>query len=299
MRKFTLKWEVISREEGMLVREFLRMKGISKAALTDIKFRGGVIQVGGTTVNVRHPLRRGDELLISYPTEERSEGMESEAIPLDIVYEDDYVIVLNKQPYMSTIPSREHPNGTVANALLYHYDQQQIPSTVHVVTRLDRDTSGLMLIAKHRFIHHLLSQQQQKKTIRRTYEALVHGKLQQEEGTIDAPIARKEDSIIERTVRIGGQEAITHFRVLQQWEDMTHVALELETGRTHQIRVHMSYLGYPLLGDDLYGGKRDRINRQALHSNTLTFYHPMLERELTFYAELPLDMKELIERASD
>lgn len=291
---FTLTWSI--QEEGMLIREFLRTKGISKAALTDIKFKGGSITVDENTVNVRHRLQKGETLRIVFPPEERSEGMLSENIPLDVVYEDEYVVVLNKEPYMSTIPSREHPHGTVANALLYHYDQQQLQSTVHVVTRLDRDTSGLMLIAKNRFMHHLLSEQQKEKKIRRTYEALVHGIFEQHNGTIDAPIARKADSIIERTVHEDGQRAVTHFRVLERFQHISRVELELETGRTHQIRVHMAHLGHPLLGDDLYGGERGQMDRQALHSKALRFYHPVLERELMFTAALPSDMKEVLKK---
>ncbi len=291
---FTLTWSI--QEEGMLIREFLRTKGISKAALTDIKFKGGSITVDESTVNVRHRLQKGETLRIVFPPEERSEGMPSENIPLDVVYEDEYVVVLNKEPYMSTIPSREHPHGTVANALLYHYDQQLLQSTVHVVTRLDRDTSGLMLIAKNRFMHHLLSEQQKEKKIRRTYEALVHGIVEQHNGTIDAPIARKADSIIERTVHEDGQRAVTHFRVLERFQHISRVELELETGRTHQIRVHMAHLGHPLLGDDLYGGERGQMDRQALHSKALRFYHPVLERELMFTAALPSDMKEVLKK---
>ncbi|QWH41267.1 MULTISPECIES: RluA family pseudouridine synthase [Bacillus cereus group] len=291
MNRFTLKWDIGLAEEGTLVREFLKTKGISKAALTDIKFRGGAIEVNGQHTSVRHKLQAGEELQVFFPVEERSEGMEVEEIPLCIVYEDDAVLVINKEANMSTIPSREHPSGSVANALLHHYDKQNLASTVHIVTRLDRDTSGLMLIAKNRFVHHLLSRQHQQKGVKRTYEAIVHGTILEEVGTIDAPIGRKADSIIERTVCEDGQRAVTHFRVMESYSDKTHVALELETGRTHQIRVHMAYIGHPLLGDDLYGGRRDVIKRQALHSTSLTFYHPILEKGMTFTVSIPEDMQ--------
>ncbi|MED0980891.1 RluA family pseudouridine synthase [Bacillus paramycoides] len=291
MNRFTLKWTIQSVAEGILVREFLKTKGISKAALTDIKFHGGAIEVNGEHASVRHKLQAGEELQVFFPVEERSEGMIAENIPLCIVYEDDAVLVMNKEAYLSTIPSREHPSGSVANALLYHYDKQHLASTVHIVTRLDRDTSGLMLIAKNRFVHHLLSKQHQQKGVKRTYEAIVHGMILEEVGTIDAPIGRKADSIIERTVCEDGQRAVTHFKVMESFPNKTRVALELETGRTHQIRVHMAHIGHPLLGDDLYGGQRDVMKRQALHSTSLTFYHPILEKEMTFTSSIPDDMQ--------
>ncbi|MGH0778126.1 RluA family pseudouridine synthase [Bacillus cereus] len=294
MNRFTLKWNIESAEEGTLVREFLKTKGISKAALTDIKFHGGAIKVNGQHASVRHQLQVGEELRIFFPVEERSEGMIAEDIPLCIVYEDDAVLVINKEANMSTIPSREHPSGSVANALLSHYDKQYLASTVHIVTRLDRDTSGLMLIAKNRFVHHLLSKQHQQKAVKRTYEAIVHGEMVEREGTIDAPIGRKSDSIIERTVCEEGQRAVTHFRVIDSANHKTHVSLELDTGRTHQIRVHMAHIGHPLLGDNLYGGKRDEMKRQALHSTSLTFYHPILEKEMSFTAMIPSDMQEVL-----
>lgn len=291
-----LKWYITEQEAGTLVRDFLRSKGISRAALTDIKFHGGNITVGGAQVTVRHMLQARELLQVTFPPEQRSDRMESESIPLHIVYEDEYVLVINKEPNMSSIPSREHPHGTVANALLHHYDQQHLESTVHIVTRLDRDTSGLLLIAKNRFIHHAFAQQQQIKSIVRTYEALVHGVVTEDEGTIYAPIARKGESIIERMVSPSGQQAITHFRVIERLPNCTWVALRLETGRTHQIRVHMAHIGHPLVGDDLYGGDRKLINRQALHSTSLTFYHPMLNEKLSFTCLVPADMQAAIEK---
>ena len=155
--------------------------------------------------------------------------MIAEDIPLCIVYEDDAVLVINKEANMSTIPSREHPAGSVANALLSHYDKQHLASTVHIVTRLDRDTSGLMLIAK--IVSYIIFiETASTKAVKRTYEAIVHGEMVEREGTIDAPIGRKSDSIIERTVCEEGQRAVTHFRVIDSANHKTHVSLELDTG---------------------------------------------------------------------
>lgn len=296
LSQFTLTWIVTKQDEGKLIREFLKENGISKTALIDIKFHGGAIYVNDQPVTVRHRLGEGETLRVVFPPELPSEGMAPEAIPLDIVYEDEHVIVVNKPPFMATIPSREHPGGTLANALLYHYEKQQLTSTIHVVTRLDRDTSGLVLIAKHRHIHHLLSTLQKQGKVARRYEAICHGRVSKDEGTIDAPIARKSDSIIAREVREDGQRAVTHFRVLQRFRDYTHLSLQLETGRTHQIRVHLAHIGHPLVGDELYGGSRDAIDRQALHSKELSFFHPLKKQAYTFSCPLPDDMQRLIER---
>lgn len=294
MNVFTLQWKITKDSSGKLVREFLKLQEISKVALTDIKFGGGSILVNDVPVTVRYKLEEGEVLKVLFPPEKRSDDLPAESIPLSIVYEDDYLLVLNKPPFMSTIPSREHPSGSLANALLYYYEQQNIASTVHIVNRLDRDTSGLLIVAKHRYTHHLFSKEQKVRGIKRRYEAFVHGKVEQRVGMIDAPIGRKESSIIEREVREDGQASITHYEVIGNYDHFTHVSLKLETGRTHQIRVHMSYLGHPLLGDDLYGGSRSLINRQALHSTELSFTHPITKENMHFKIPLPEDMKSLL-----
>ncbi|MDX5474626.1 MAG: RluA family pseudouridine synthase, partial [Bacillaceae bacterium] len=223
----------------MILREFLRNQQISKAALTDIKFGGGAILVNGNEQTVRHFLQAGDKVDVLFPEELPSEEMKAENIPLTILYEDKEVLVINKPSNMNSIPSREHPTGSVANALLHYYKTNGIAATVHIVTRLDRDTSGVMLIAKNRFVHHLFSLQQRQHEINRTYFAIAHGCMEGDAGTINAPIGRKEDSIIEREVRADGQHAVTHYEVVKKTNEYTVVRLKLETGRTHQIRVHL------------------------------------------------------------
>lgn len=294
MSRFELQWHITSAYEDKIIKDFLREKEISKTAVTDIKFKGGYIEVNGQAETVRYKLKQGDRLTVGFPIEEISEGIKSEALPLDILYEDDYLIAVNKSAGMSTIPSREHPSGSLANALMGYYEQINLTATVHIATRLDRDTSGIVLIAKHRHIHHLLSKQQRAGEIDREYEAFAEGDLKQDRGTIIEPIARKSDSIIERRVHPDGQYACTHFEVINRSNCHTHVKLKLETGRTHQIRVHMSHIGHPLAGDDLYGGKVDFISRQALHCRRISFYHPILEKKLVFVQEMPNDMKNLL-----
>jgi 23S rRNA pseudouridine1911/1915/1917 synthase len=293
-KQFCLKWEVSKEEVGMTIKEFLKAHQISKAALTDIKFSGGKILVNAEEMNVRYSLKIGDQLSVIFPLEMPSEGLLGESIPLEIIFEDEFVLVVNKPAFMNTIPSREHPTGSLANALLGYYKEIGLLAATHIVTRLDRNTSGLVLVAKHRHVHHLLSEQQKSGLVKRTYVALVHGRLMEDVGTIKVPIGRKSVSIIEREVSDSGQYACTHFRVLERMDRFTYVELQLETGRTHQIRVHMSYLGHPLLGDDLYGGSLDLMNRQALHCREVVFIHPFTGEEMMFEVPVAGDMEKLI-----
>lgn len=295
LNAFQLKWTILDTEDGMLLRDFLKEKKISKRALTDIKFGGGRITVNGEHATVRFILKTGDSVGVIFPTEKPSAGLLPQKMNLDIVYEDDWCLVINKPPFIPVIPSREHPNGTLANGLLSYFSEKGIAATIHIVNRLDRDTSGLMLVAKHRFSHSLFSALQKQSGIHRTYYAIVEGSLDEQQGVINAPIGRRDDSIIERVVREDGQEAVTHFHVVKPFKDKTLVSLKLETGRTHQIRVHMAYIGHPLCGDSLYGGSHQLINRQALHSSELSFFHPFLEKEMQFSIALPRDMKSILE----
>lgn len=292
---FQLKWVIDNQNAGKLIKEFLKEEEISRTALTDIKFQGGSILVNEENVNVRYKLMEGDQLTIIFPPENPSDGVQGENIPIEILFEDTYLLVVNKPAGMSTIPSREHPTGSLANALIGYYHQIGLGATAHIVTRLDRDTSGIVLIAKHRHVHHLFSKMQQKGLVKRTYEALAGGVISQDYGTINQPIGRKDESIIEREVRSDGQYASTHFTVMENYNGFTRVELQLETGRTHQIRVHMSFIGHPLLGDDLYGGDTCLIRRQALHCKRIHFIHPFSGLKMTFSAPLPKDIAEILE----
>ncbi|MCI4135855.1 RluA family pseudouridine synthase [Bacillus vallismortis] len=294
MEPFIIRKNITSVEDGMTVKEYAGKLGISKRLLTDIKFAGGDLLINGEHVTVKYVLRKGDFLVVKFPEEQVSDTLLAEPVPLDILYEDEHVLVMNKQPYVSSIPSREHPSGSIANGIIHHYQINGVLATVHLVTRLDRDTSGLMLVAKHRFAHSILSSAQKSGLVKRRYMAVVHGRMTQVEGTVDAPIGRHPDSIIERVVTPEGQKAVTHFHVTHATDEITTVTLQLETGRTHQIRVHMNYLGHPLCGDTLYGGTRREIGRQALHSERLSFIHPLTQESMTFHATLPQDMKDLI-----
>lgn len=298
--RFTLQFE--AKKNGQLLREALQEWRISKRALTAIKFDGGMLTVNDVERNVRHILQVGDCVKVTFPPEEKSEGLAIEHGDLSIVYEDDAILVLNKPAHQSTIPSREHPTNSIANLVCGYFQQQGLASTAHIVTRLDRDTSGLLCIAKHAHIHHLTGLAQRKREISRQYEAIVHGHIEQNFQSIIAPIGRKEASIIEREVREDGQYAHTDIKVLKRFslgaEPMTHVRLQLHTGRTHQIRVHMSHLGHPLVGDDLYGGSRLQIDRQALHCVSISMEHPLTSVPLHFTSMLNEDMQRLLKESS-
>ncbi|KRG16030.1 pseudouridine synthase [Virgibacillus soli] len=298
MKQHELSWKITAQYKNQEIKAFLQEQGISRRALSAIKFTGGFIRVNGIEQNVRYRLQEYDDLELLFPPEQENEQLVKEPIPLMIMYEDEDLFIVNKPTGMNTIPSRQHPTGSLANAIAYYYEQIKLASTVHIVTRLDRDTSGLVLIAKHRHAHHLLSQMQKKGEIERFYEAFAGGMMEKDIGRIDEPIGRKLDSIIEREVRSDGQKAVTRYKVIQTTSSFSYVKLKLETGRTHQIRVHLAYIGHPLLGDDLYGGKRTLINRQALHCQQIKLTHPITQENLSIQAELPEDMQELLNRES-
>ena len=295
-KRVTLSFEM--KEHSVVLRDAIRKYGISKKALTSIKFDGGNILVNGEERTVRHILEIGDVVTITFPNEKKSEGLVAEKGEFPILFEDEHLLILSKKAGISTIPSREHPNGTIANYVAGYLKESGLTSTVHIVTRLDKDTSGLICIAKHRHAHHLLSKMQKSREIFRTYEAIVHGHLKEDQLTIDAPIGRKDGSIIERIISPDGKTAKTTVEVIKrlsiQGEKITHVRLKLHTGRTHQIRVHLKSIGHPLIGDDLYGGSHLLIKRQALHAKELGFVHPFTNEVIQIQAAFPQDMSEIL-----
>lgn len=288
-------WTVDQDSDKMSLKAFLRLKqNISKKMLASIKFNGGELKVNGETKTVRTVLNEGDQVFVQLPPETPSLGLVAEKRAFSIVFEDEHLLVINKDAGLATIPSREYPLGTLANAVIAYYKEQQIQATFHPVNRLDRGTSGLLLIAKHRYAHDQMSKQQKAGKLKRNYEAVVHGIVQPTIGTINAPIGRNPDSIIERMVTEEGKPAITHYETKKTSSNFTHVLISLETGRTHQIRVHFASIGHPLAGDTLYGGKSAGLSRQALHSYKLRFTHPFSFEELEFKAQAPEDLQSLL-----
>ncbi|WP_214797066.1 RluA family pseudouridine synthase [Exiguobacterium sp. s5] len=270
------------------LRDFLMTDcGISRKMLTQIK-QGGLILVNGEPRTVRYDISEGDDVTVHFPVEQPAEMMVRSSRPLTILFEDDYLLAVDKPAGIATIPSRLHPDDTLANAVLGYYERIGLQSAIHVINRLDRDTSGVVLFAKYAYVHHRFSELQQTGGLSRTYLALVEGPVFPQ--TIDAPIGRAPDSIMERIVTADGQHAVTHILEVEPHEAYTALTIALETGRTHQIRVHLRHIGHPLLGDTMYGGKTV-LDRHALHSASATFCHPMTGERLVIEATYPHDFR--------
>ena len=270
---------------------FLKSRGYSHAVITHLKRTDNGIQKNTEWARVSDKINEGDLLTIQLIEEEGSSQILPVNIPLNIVYEDEDLLVINKPAGMPIHPSQGNHDNTLANALCYYFKEKNIPFTYRCINRLDRDTTGLLIVAKHMYSASLLSNMVAKRQIHREYLALATGKVP-EKGIITAPIARKEDSTIERVVdEKRGEFARTNFKCLEYKNGYSLVSLILDTGRTHQIRVHMKYLGHPLPGDFLYNPDYSLIKRQALHSYRLSFLHPITMEELDFKAPLPDDMK--------
>ena len=261
--------------------------------------KDGAVSVNGQVVKANYKVKKNDEIVIAVP-EPETLSIEAEDIPLEIVYEDEAVAVVNKPQGMVVHPSAGHPNGTMVNALMYHVkDLSSINGVIRpgIVHRIDKDTSGLLMVAKNDLAHESLAKQLKDKTSLRKYVALVHGVIPHEKGTINAPIGRSKVNRKMQAVREDGKPAVTHFNVLERFNDFTLVELTLETGRTHQIRVHMKYIGYPLAGDPVYGpSKTLKGNGQFLHAKLLGFTHPITGQEMVFEAPLPTIFEKTLEK---
>lgn len=280
---------------------FLAAKlGVSRSNMQKL-LEDGRVKHGEKIIKANYKVRAGEMFVVDIPEPEPIEAV-SENIPLDIIYEDDDVVVLNKARGMVVHPAPGNYTGTLVNALLYHCSNLSgINSAIRpgIVHRLDKDTSGIMIVAKNDAAHISLSQQIQSKTAVRTYLAVVRGNIKTDSGTIETQIARdKTDRKKMAVVKEGGRDAITDYEVLERFGKYTLVRCKLRTGRTHQIRVHMEYLGYPLVGDPKYSPMKTPfgIKGQALHSHTLEFTHPRTGERMKFEAPLPEDMHKIITR---
>lgn len=294
----TLEKSVEKAFEGRKIREYLKEEmGLSSRFIRGSAM-GQRILVNNTPVRMNYVLKENDNISISLNKKE-SQNIEPEKIDIDIVYEDSEIIVVNKGPNMVVHPTKRYQSGTLANALLYYFKETNQDCIVRLVSRLDMDTSGLIIIAKNQYAHMELSNNMQRNEIEKRYLALVHGHMEEMEGTIDKPIYRPEiEGNMKRVVDERGQRSITHYKVIERLKDADLVECLLETGRTHQIRVHLTSLGHPIYGDTLYGDESDSeiMPRQALHAYGLNFKSPRTKKPLELRAELPNDIKVLLEK---
>lgn len=284
-------------EEGMKLREYLRAVQKLSGRLIRGAALEGRITINGNRAKLNHVLKCNDGIAFDVIKEE-SQNIEPEKMDIDVVYEDNDLIVVNKRPGMVVHPTKNYQSGTLANGLIYYFKEKGENCIVRLVSRLDMDTSGLIIIAKNQFSHMALARDMRKDTFEKSYLAIIHGNMSEKMGTINGPIYRPAEDSIMRVVDERGQESITHFKVVDSFKIGDLVKLTLETGRTHQIRVHLTHLGHPLYGDSLYGieGDEEYISRQALHAYRLKFPHPRTGESIELESALPEDMMQLIEK---
>lgn len=281
---------------GLRVEQFLRRKRYSGQNLSEIKRMPKSILVNGVHYYMRQELSTGDHLQVRICETQNSEKIPPTKLPLDIIYEDEDLLVLNKPAGMPIHPSLNNYTNSMANALAYYFQSQGKPFIFRCCNRLDRDTSGLTIVSKHLVSGSILSDMTKYREVHREYLAIARGSVTPSEGTIQAPLGRKEGTIIERTVDWEhGEDAVTHYKVVKEANGHSLVSLRLETGRTHQIRIHMKYLGYPLIGDYLYNPDMEYMTRQALHSHHMEFTHPITGEHMSFTASLPEDMARVMQ----
>lgn len=278
--------------DNMLAQRFLRDKcGLSARIITRLKREKDGILMDGKILRTIDCVQSGKTVSIAIPDEKCE--IEPTKGTLDIRYEDEHFLVVNKPHSMPVHPVKQHQSDTLANIVSYYCSQNGKPFVFRAINRLDKDTSGLVLIAKNRFTANAV-----KNKTHKVYYALCEGEINIE-GIVYKPMDLRDDSKMVRIVRDDGMKAVTHYKPLVATKDFTLLELWLETGRTHQIRCHMAYLGHPLMGDDLYGGKLDKISRQALHCARLEFYHPIKNEYITVTAEIPEDMQSVINNKED
>ncbi|MBR2028296.1 MAG: RluA family pseudouridine synthase [Oscillospiraceae bacterium] len=287
-----INFVVKSEDEGKSLTAFLRGNGVSLALIKRVKFLPEGILVDGVKQNSDYKVKTGQNVVVNAADTAENAGKSTviaQDIPMDIVYMDQCCMVVNKPYYMPVHPSFNHPTDTLANAFVGYWKNRGQQKIFRAINRLDKNTSGLVLIALDAY-----SAEKLKGNVDKTYTAIVQGKVEKQQGIIELPIARQTESIITRCVREGGQYAKTEYTVLKQNESFSLLDIKLHTGRTHQIRVHFSHLGYPLAGDDLYGGSTEYINRHALHCRKLEFISPFDNSKVVINSDLPQDMEDIV-----
>lgn len=279
--------------DDIKIREYLKKNiNLSSRFIKKSAF-GGRISVNGEICRLNYILKKNDIIRIEFDAFETQDIM-PQNIDIDVVYEDDDVLVVNKPAGMVVHPTKSHLENTLANGVLYYFMGKNENCIVRLVSRLDMDTSGLILIAKNQYSHMALANEMKDSSFEKSYMAVASGTFEEESGTINLPIIRPSMDTFKREVREDGKPSITHYKVLDTYNDATLLKLTLETGRTHQIRVHLSHIGHPIFGDKLYGGNDEFINRQALHAYKLSFPHPRTKKIIELETNLPSDIENII-----
>ena len=291
--------------EGLTILKLLHSLSLSSKMIKHIKYLDDGIVVNGKRVTVRYVLSEGDVVSLALEDTESSESATPCELPIEVVYEDDDVIVVNKPPFMPTHPSHNHHNDTLANALAAYFSKKNVPFVFRPINRLDRNTSGLLIVAKNRIAAGNLTKEMKAKRIKKSYVALLSGRLDDPErtveymgmtlGVIDSCLHRTKESIIVREVcspdTPDAEEALTYYRILNRCDECTEVEIFPQTGRTHQLRVHFASIGHSIIGDDLYGSESPYINRHALHAKSLDF--TLCANAISLVAQMPDDMVKL------
>ncbi|SEM90979.1 RluA family pseudouridine synthase [Lihuaxuella thermophila] len=296
-KQTTFYHQVTAEEDGKMLHQVLKNRfRFSRRMMSRLRLNR-LVTVNGETIYFTARVSQGDQILIRLPGDE-TDHIPPQEIDFTVVYEDEDLIVIDKPPGLVVHPTRGYPDGTLANGLMHYWAKRGEAHKVRPVTRLDKDTSGLMVVGKHAYAHAYLAEQMAEKRYQRAYLAVVHHQMERDRGTIDKAIAIDPEQKVYRSVteEEGGYPAITHFEVVERYPRATLVRLMLETGRTHQIRIHLSSIGHPIIGDDMYGIKEEQpfISRQALHATYLRLFHPRLRVWKEWESPLPSDMQNLI-----
>lgn len=279
------------KNEDQSLEKFLFEQGIS-SRLFRRSYREKNILVNGVFKNKNEILNMGD--IVSLVIEDEVDNTLAQNIPLDIIYEDVDVLALNKQPYIVVHPTKSHQDNTISNGIAYYFQQMNLNRKIRLVNRLDMDTSGVLLVAKSSFAHQQMAVQFENNQVEKRYMAVVSGIVKKDKDIIDLPIGREKERSIKKVVSNEGKNALTRYKVIERYKDATLLDIELHTGRSHQIRVHLNHIGHPIIGDTLYYKPSEYINRQALHAYYLKLKQPRTKNELELKTNLPEDIKELI-----
>ncbi len=297
--KFDFEHEVKASDEGLLIKGLLkRERGVSTRLMRRMRYGDGGIFMNGKPAKLIDPVMPGDLVQIKFPTE-KSE-FEPEDIPIDVIYEDESLLAVNKQPGLVVHPTKGHANHTLANGVMKYMLDREENYKIRFINRLDMNTSGIVLIGKNPHAQNNFANQASRGQIQKIYKALVCGIIAEDKGVIDLPIGKEDEDKVKRIVREDGSPSVTEYKVIERYDKgYTLIELNLVTGRTHQIRVHMSHIGHPVAGDELYGGERPWLaDRQALHAAKLVFFHPITGKRLNLKAEIPSDINEIINMIS-